>query len=323
MLLRTLTALGSALAIQAAATAAEGAAPGNYPSRPIHFISCCTGFPEATARILAEEIGRHVEQPVVVEPKPGANGIIAADYVAKAAPDGYTVLIGTNSTHAANQSLFKTLPYDFVKDFTPVSGISRGALMAAVRKETPVHSVAELTAAARERPGKLTYGWGSSSTRAAMELYKLIADIDILDVPYKTNPQASVDLLAGQIDMVMGDMVLLGPLVESGRLRPLAVSTATRVPAFPDVPTMREAGVPDYELTFWLAAYAPAGTPAPVAERLNELFVDALNSERVREFLVKAGSQPFPTSSAELMTFQVAEREKWHKITAAAGIQPE
>lgn len=294
-----------------------------YPDKPIRFIACCTGFPEATARILAEEISKKIGQPVVVEPKPGANGIIAADFVAKATPDGYTVLIGTNSTHAANQSLYKALPYDFLKDFTPISGISQGALLAAVRTSTSIHSIAELSQAAWKTPGKLSYGWGSSSTRAAVELYKLTEGVNIMDVPYKTNPQATVDLLAGQIDMVMGDLVLLAPLVNAGKLRPLAVSTARRVQALPDVPTMREAGVSDYELTFWLAAYTPAGTPQDIADRLNRLFVQALNSERVREFLESGGSQPFPTTSRQLMDFQIAEREKWQKITAAAGIQPQ
>lgn len=295
----------------------------DFPAKPIRFIACCTGFPEATARILADEISRETDQPVVVEPKPGANGIIAADYVAKAAPDGYTVLIGTNSTHAANQSLYKSLPYDFVKNFTPISGISKGALLAAVRTATPIHNIAELTQAARKESGKLSYGWGSSSTRAAVELYKLTAGINIMDVPYKTNPQASVDLLAGQIDMVMGDMVLLAPLVQAGKLRPLAVSTDRRVPALPDVPTMQEAGVPGYELTFWLAAYTPAGTPREISIRLNQLFVQALNSARVREFLASGGSEAFPTTGDELMAFQVAEQKKWQKITESAGIQPQ
>lgn len=319
MIFRTLAIVG----IASIGFIAEKTVAAGFPDKPIRFIACCTGFPEATARILADEISRQTSQPVVVEPKPGANGIMAADYVAKAAPDGYTVLIGTNSTHAANQSLYKSLPYDFVKDFTPISGISQGALLAAVRTDTPIDSIDELSQAARKEPGKLTYGWGSSSTRAAVELYKLTAGIKIMDVPYKSNPQASVDLLAGQIDMVMGDMVLLAPLVQAGKLRPLAVSTAGRVPALPDVPTMQEAGVPDYELTFWLAAYTPAGTPQNVSNRLNKLFVQALNSERVREFLIGGGSQPFPTTEAELMAFQIAEQKKWQKITESAGIQPQ
>lgn len=160
MIFRTLTIAGIAVGgFMATPTVAA-----DFPAKPIRFIACCTGFPEATARILAEEISRATDQPVVVEPKPGANGIIAADYVAKAAADGYTVLIGTNSTHAANQSLYKSLPYDFIKDFTPISGISKGALLAAVRMATPIHNVTELTQAAKKAPGKLTYGWGSSST---------------------------------------------------------------------------------------------------------------------------------------------------------------
>jgi tripartite-type tricarboxylate transporter receptor subunit TctC len=294
-----------------------------FPSKPIHFVVCCTGFPEAVARVVADQITEQTKHQIVVEPKPGANGILAAEFVAKAPADGYTVLIGTNSTHAANQSLYKQLNYDFVKDFVPISGLSQGQLMLAVNPALPVKSVAELTALAKKEPGKLSYGWASSSTRAAMEQYKQLAGLQISDVPYKTLPQATTDLLGGRLDLMIGDMVSLPPHVNSGKLRALAVTGTKRMPSFPDVPTMREAGVAGYELTFWLGIWAPAGTPAPIVQKLNEMVVAALKSQRVNDFLVKAGSEPFPTSSAELMKFQVAEQQKWHKILTTAGIQPE
>lgn len=312
----------AALAMLGMATiaSAQGEA---FPSKPIRFVVCCTGFPEAVARVVADEIQAQTRVQVVVEPKPGANGILAAEYVAKSPGDGYTLLVGTNSTHAANQSLYKQLNYDFVKDFVPVTALSQGALMLAVNPALPVKSVAELTELAKKEPGKLSYGWASSSTRAAMEQYKQLAHVEIADVPYKTLPQATTDLLGGRLDLMIGDMVSLPPHVQSGKLRALAVTGTKRMASFPDVPTMREAGVAGYELTFWLGLWAPAGTPAPVVQKLNEMVTAALKSSRVTEFLVKAGSEPFPTTSAELMKFQVAEERKWNKILTTAGIQPE
>ena len=311
----------AALAVLATATAALAQA--DYPSKPIRLVSCCTGFPEAVARLVAEQITDATKYAVVVETKPGANGILAAEYVAKSPPDGYTLLVGTNSTHAANQTLYKQLSYDFVKDFVPISALSRGQLMLAVRPDLPAKNVAELSALAKQSPGKLSYGWASSSTRAAMEQYKQIAGLSITDVPYKTLPQATTDLLGGRLDLMIGDMVSLPPHVQSGKLRALAVTGTQRMASFPEVPTMREAGVTGYELTFWLGLWAPAGTPAPVVQKLNEMVTAALRSTRVREFLVKAGSEPFPTSSDELMKFQIAEQQKWNKILTTAGIQPE
>jgi tripartite-type tricarboxylate transporter receptor subunit TctC len=294
-----------------------------YPSKPIRFVVCCAGFPDAVARLLAEQIGEQTKQSVVVDTRPGANGIMGAEIVAKSAPDGYTMFVGTNSTHAANQSLYKSLPYDYIKDFTPVSGISQGALLVVVNPALPVHSIADLTALAKKEPDKLNYGWASSSTRVAAELYKQIMGLQITDVPYKTVPQAATDLVGGRLDFMMADMVSAPPLVKAGKLRALAVTGVKRMSSFPDVPTMQEAGVPGYALTFWLAAYLPAGAPPAVTQRLNALLAAALDSQRVKEFLINAGSEPFPTTPEELMRFQVAEHDKWHKVIVGAGIQPE
>lgn len=294
-----------------------------YPSKPIRFVSCCAGFPENLARMLGPQVSELARQPVVIEVKPGANGILGAEYVAKMPGDGYTVFIGTNSTHAANQTLYTKLPYDWLRDFTPLSGLNRGTLLAVVHPSVPANSIAELTALAKKEPGKLTFGWGSSSARAAVELYKLLAEVKITDVPYKTNPQAATDLIGGRLSMVMGDMITLSPHVAAGKLRPLAVSTAMRAASLPEVPTMQEAGVDGYELTFWNAAYLPAGVPPAVLAKINGWFVTALKSETTREFLQRGGSVPFPTTPEELMAFQLAEFEKWKKIVIAAGIKPE
>lgn len=292
-------------------------------TKPIRMVVCCAGLPEALGRLMAEHMTKESGQPVVVDVRPGANGILGADIVAKAPPDGYTIFIGTSSTHAANQSLYKSLPYDYVKDFTPISGVLQGALLAAAHPSLPVKNIAELTAMAKKSPGKLTFGWASSSTRIAVELYSQMMDIKFTDVPYKTLPQATTDLLGGRLDFMIGDMVSLPPLVAAGKLRPLAVTGARRMAVLPDVPTMDEAGVPGYRLTFWLGAWLPGGASPAVTQRLNTLIVKALNSPAVKEFVAKAGAEIFPTTSDELMKFQIAEHDKWRKVIVGAGIQPE
>jgi tripartite-type tricarboxylate transporter receptor subunit TctC len=311
--------LAIACALHAAGTAAQAV----YPAKPLHFVVMGTGFPENTARVVANELFELSGQRVVVDPKPGANGILAAEYVAKAPADGYTLLIGTNSTHAANQSLYRKLPYDYVNDFAPVSGIAQGMVLMAVHPQVPATTVAALTALARASPDRLTYGSASSVSLAAVELYKLAAGIRLRNVPYKTVPAASTDLIAGRIDLMMANLNVLMPHVASGRLRALAISSAQRWPALASVPTMQEAGVASYEWTFWNAAWMPAGTPPEAVARANELMRAALARTRVKEFLLGAGSVAFPTTPGELMKFQIAEHDKWRKVIVAAGIQPE
>src|SRR5690606_38828922 len=207
------------------------AASDNWPERPIHLVSCCVGIIENTARVIGEEMAKELAQSIVVESKPGASGMIAAEYISRAKPDGYNVFVGTNSSHGANQSLFKQVPYDFVKDFTPIGGIASGKIVLVVGSNSPIHSVAELTAYSKENPGKLDYGWASSSTRVAMEMYKQLADVKITDVPYKTNPQATMDVAGGQIDLMFADLSTAVPMIQSGKLRALAISGTSRVDA--------------------------------------------------------------------------------------------
>lgn len=294
-----------------------------WPTKPIRIIACCTGFPETTIRVVASEMTDMVNQPIVIEAKAGANGILGADYVAKQPGDGHTIFIGTNSTHAANQSLYKTLPYDYIKDFIPISGISQGMLVLVTKTDLPAKNIAELTAFAKANPAKLAYGSGSSSSHAAMELYKLLAGIDIRYIPYKTSPQVSVDIVGGRLDMMTSNLGTVQPLIEGGKLRALAVTGKKRAPSLPNVPTMHEAGVTDYELTFWNAAWVPAGTPQPIVNRLNQMFVTALNRPKVKDYMLKSGNVEFPTTSDELMKFQISEHAKWKRIFEAAGVKPQ
>jgi tripartite-type tricarboxylate transporter receptor subunit TctC len=169
----------------------------------------------------------------------------------------------------------------------------------------------------------MTYGSGSSSSHAAMELYKLIEGIDIRYIPYKTSPQVSVDILGGSIDMMTSNLGTVQKLIETGKLRALAVTGRNRAPSLPNVPTMREAGVADYELTFWNAAWVPAGTPKPIVDRLNQMFVTALNRPKVKEYMEQSGNVEFPTTSDELMKFQISESAKWKRIFEASGVTPQ
>jgi tripartite-type tricarboxylate transporter receptor subunit TctC len=296
-----------------------------YPEKPVTFVVpfAAGSATDQLARALGQSIGEQTKQPVVVENKAGASGMMAAQAVSRAAPDGYTVLISTNTTHAANEHLYKKLPYDPVKGFAPVTGLGKGGQVLVVRAEAPYRSVADLLAKARQEPGKLSFGSGSSSSRVAGEMFKQLSNTDILHVPYKSNPLAVTDLLGGQIDMMITDTATGVPQIKAGKLRALGYSTRTRSRQLPDVPTLEEAGVKGYDMGYWFAAYVPAGTPAPVVERLGKLLVAATKSAPVQAFYENAGVDPWTSTPDELAKFQAAETQKWGKVIKAAGIEPE
>ncbi len=319
---RKLTALAIATLLAGVATLAHGQ---GFPEKPVHFIVpfAAGSATDQLARALGQGVTEQTKQPVVVENKPGASGFIAAQYVAKAAPDGYTVIIATNTTHAANEHLFRKVPYDAVKDFAPITALGRGGQIMVVSPKVPAQSVAEFIALAKKQPGKLTFGSGSSSSRVAGELFQQMAGVQLLHVPYKSNPLAINDLLGGQIDMMITDTATGLPQVKAGKVRALGVSSRKRSPLAPDVPTIDEAGVKGYEMTFWFAAYAPAGTPAPIVNRLNALLVKATEGPAAKNFYQTAGIEPFVTKPEELAVFQAAESQKWGRIIKSAGIEPE
>jgi tripartite-type tricarboxylate transporter receptor subunit TctC len=291
-----------------------------YPTKPIRMVMCCVGAIDSVARVVAEVMAQDLGQPVVVDARPGAAGGIGADIVAKSKGDGYTIFVGTNATHAANQSLYKNLPYDYIRDFAPIGGVAQGQVVLLVNPASTIKTVADLTAQAQAAPGKLSYGWASTSTRVAMELYSQLAQVKFTDVPYKTNPQATTDLMGGQFDVLFADLNTSAPLVKAGRLRALAVSGDKRALVLPDVPTMKEAGVPGYTLTWWVGVWAPAGTPQPAIERLNQSLTRAINSPRAAEYFRNSGSEPMPMSADNLAKFQVSENAKWKQIVTKAGI---
>ncbi len=296
-----------------------------YPARPITFVVpfAAGSATDQLARALGQSITEQTKQTVIVDNKAGASGMLAAQQAARAAPDGYTVLITTNTTHAANEHLYKKLSYDPVKDFVPVTGLGQGGQVLVVRADSPYKSVADLVADAKKRPGKLSFGSGSSSSRVAGEMFKQLTHTEILHVPYKSNPNAVTDLLGGQIDFMITDTATGVPQIKGGKLRGLGVSTTKRNPMLPDVPTLDEAGVKGYDMGYWFAAYVPAGTPAPVVSRLHDLLATGTRSAGAKTFFESTGSDPWTTTPDELAKFQSADAQKWGRVIKAAGIEPE
>ena len=296
-----------------------------FPDKPITFI-VPFGAGSATdqlARTIAQGVTLQTKQSVVIDNKPGANAFIGAQTAKAAKADGYTVFITTNTTQAANEHLFKKLPYDPVKDFEPVTALGRGGQIMVVNPSLPVNSVADFIKLAKSQPGKLSFGSGSSSSRIAGELFKQMTGSFIVNIPYRSNPPAVTDLIGGQIDVMITDMATGLPQVKAGKLKALGVSTKKRSPLAPEVPTIDEAGVKGYEMTYWFAAYVPAGTPAPVIARLNKLLVGAAHSPGAAPFYQTTGTEIFTSTPEELRKFQAAESQKWGRIIKSAGIEVE
>lgn len=296
-----------------------------YPSQSIRFVVPFTAgsATDTLARLLGQHVSQSLGQPVVVENIAGGSGVMAAQNVARAAPDGYTVLITSNTTHASNQSLLKKVPYDAVKDFQPVTKLGTITLALVAHPSVPAKTIAELIAYAKANPGKLTFGSGSTSSRVAGELLKIAAGIDMLHIPYKSNPLVVSDLLGGQISLFFGDVSTSLPPVRAGKLTGLGVSGLKRSSLAPDLPTLDEAGIKGYDLTAWFAAFAPAKTPRPVVDRLNAALRAALADPALAAKLVAAGIEPAGSSPEELSAFVDSEIAKWAKIAVAAKIEPE
>ena len=321
-LLRVLFATGAALL--AAATSAQGQVQ-TYPSKPITLI-VPFGPGSATdtiTRIIAQHLGYAFSQSIVIENKPGANGAIAAAYVARAAPDGYTLLMSTNSPHSAVPFLAKNPGYDPVKDFTPLSRVGSFTLLLVSNPEVPVKSVAELISHAKQNPGKLSFASGNTSGIVAGETLKSWAKIDILHVPYKSVPQAITDVLAGRVSMMFSDLTPSLPHVRSNALRALAATRKARSKLAPDVPTLHESGVTDFEMDSWAGLFAPAGAPKEIVTRLNSELRKVIDSPEVTARLASVGFEAFSSSPEELGEFTKVQLAKWGKMIKDAGIEPE
>jgi tripartite-type tricarboxylate transporter receptor subunit TctC len=313
-------ALGSALALAVGAVQAQ-----TYPQRPVTLV---VPFPpgaatDAFARVVADRMTKVLGQQMVVINRDGASGIIGTDSVARAAPDGYTLVWGTSSGLAILPALGRKMPFDPQRDLAPVSLGAKLAYLLVVHPSLPVKSVKELIAFAKVRPGRLNFasaGVGGAPHLAA-ELFRTMAGLDIVHVPYRGTALFATDLVAGQVEMAFASPVTTLPFTNVGRLRPLAVTTTTRVDAYPDLPTMAEAGLPGYELTQWYAMLAPAKTSAEVVATLNAAMRKALEDPEVRRRITSEGGVPSPTSPQGLAEFIRSETAKFQKIAKAAQLK--
>ena len=296
-----------------------------YPYKTITLVTpfAAGSSPDALVRALAQELAREAGQAVVVDNKPGASSILAAQTVARALADGHTVLISGNVAFTANPHTFKQLPYDPVRDFEPITALARGPMMLYAHPgQVPSTNAAGLVAQARRTPGELSYGYTSATSRLPAEQLQQATGIRLNGVPYKAGYQALPDLLAGRIALLFTDLGALS-YVKQGQLRALAVADAQRSPLAPEVPTFTEGGIRGVELPYWIAAYAPARTPEPVVQRLHGGLAKACESAEVQRAMAVGGTTAFVTAPGALQTFQREEAAKWGAIIHAAGMQPE
>lgn len=296
-----------------------------YPSRVVTMIVpfAAGSGTDAVARVFAQELSGALKQNVVVENKAGASGAIAATYVARAAPDGYTLFVTTNTSHSANPSLLKSINYDPVRDFTPIVRGGNLPFMLVVDPKLPVKSVAELVAYAKANPGKLTYAYGNSTGIVAGETFKRRAGIDVLKVPYKSTPPAITDVVGGRVSFMFVDLTSGMAMVRSGGMRALAVTTAERSAILPDLPSMTEAGVPDFDITSWNGIFGPANLPPDVGEKLSDELRKIIGRPEVKARLAEMGFDAFASTPAELDTFVKQQLVTWTKMIKEAGIEPE
>jgi tripartite-type tricarboxylate transporter receptor subunit TctC len=317
----------AAVTLAAALPFASGASAQAWPSRPISYVVPFTpgGTTDVIGRAIAQGLAPVLGQPVVVDNKPGAAGAVGAAFVAKAKPDGHTLLGGTISTHAINASLYKDLPYDPIKDFEPITlvGFIPNALY--VNPDIGVNSVADLVAYLKKNADKRTFAssGAGTSTHLAGELFADLIGVPLTHVPYKGTPQAFTDVAGGQVTFMFDQLTAGLPLVKGGKLKLLAVTTAKRATLSPETPTMMEAGVPKFEMVSWQAVYAPKGTPKPVVERLNAEIVKILKSPDVRDKLVNAnGMEVVASTPAELTSLMQSEIPRWAALVQKSGAKP-
>jgi len=309
-------------AIVAAAPVAWGQA---WPSKPIKIVAPSTpgDAPDVIARLVADKLSIALGQQVVVENKPGAGGVVGSDAVAKAAPDGYTLIMGNAGSHGINAAVYAKLPYDIQRDFAPVSQVAIAPNVMVINPSVPANTVAEFIAYAKARPGKLSYasGGNGSSAHMSMELFKSMAGVDIEHIPYKGSSPALTDLVGGQVAVFIGNMPPTVPLVKAGKLRALAVTTKTRSALMPELPTIAEAGLPGYETVAWFGVLAPAGTPPDVVNRLSQEIGKIARSPEMREKLLAMGAEPVGGTPEEFKAVIDRDIAKWKPLAQKVGIK--
>ncbi len=315
---RTLIASAAAMAVAAPARAA-------WPERPITLLVpfAAGSGTDTVARIVAQQLASRLGQGVVVENRAGANGSVAATFVARAPADGYTLFMTTNTSHSANPSLMKSLTYDPVKDFSPVARMGNLPFLLVVDPKLPVTSVQELVAHAKANPGKLTYASGNSTGIVAGATFARRAGIDILHVPYRSTPPAITDIIGGRISMMFVDITASLSQINAGSLRALAVTTAERSKLLPNLPSMQEAGVPEFDITSWNGVFGPAGMPPEVVQRLNRELAAIATDPEISKKLAEIGFDAFSQTPEQLGAFVQAQLANWARMIRDAGIEPQ
>jgi len=318
---------GIAAAAVMAASSGEAAAQGAYPN---HAVRMVVGFPaggvtDVAARIVAQPMGDRLGQPLVIDNKPGAAGNIAADQVAKAPADGYSILLGTNASHGVNPALYQNVPFDPIKDFAPIGMVATITNVLVVHPLVPARSVAELIALAKAQPGTINFGSAAigSAGHLVGEMFKMRTGVDIVHVPYRGAAPMQTDLLAGRLQMSFATLQTVLAPVQAGQLRALGVTAPARIPQMPEVPTLSEAVGPGFVADAWFALFAPAGTPGEIVVKLNAALNHALSLPEVRE---KLGAQGFAVTSgtpAELAAFVAAEVPRWAEVVRLSGAKAE
>ena len=313
------------LALVALCAAAAGACAQAYPSKPIRMV---VGFPPGGGNdIIARMIGAKMQetwgQPVLIDNKPGANSIIAAEYVAKSAPDGYTLLVNATGGMSVNPVLYAKLPYDSLKDFVPISMVGVFPLVLVVHPSLPAGSVTELVAYARANPGKLDYSAGSTAFQVATEMLKQMTGTDIRHIPYKGSAAAIAAVIAGDVQMTIVDTPPLVAQIKAGKVKALGVTAAKRAASMPELPTVAESGVPGYEMVLWIGVFAPAGTPREIVSKLNAEIVRIVRLPDIRAELAGMGVDPVGNTSEQMAEWIRREIARFGPVVKAANIQAE
>jgi len=319
-------ALAAAAGIGVALTIGAPAQAAGYPDKPVRIVVgfSAGGTTDVIARIMAKELTESLGQSFVVENKPGGGSNIGTEYVARATPDGYTLYF-VAVTSAINQTLYPRLNFDLVKDFAPVALAAKVPNLLVVNPQVPVKSVKELVDYAKANPGKLAFASSGSGTSIHMagELFKLKSGVDVLHVPYKGSAPAITDLIGGQVQFMFDNMPSSWPHAQTGKLRPLAVTTKERSPSAPDLPTMAESGFPDFDVSSWFGLIAPANTPPDVIAKLNEAMVKALDKAEVKASFDKLGAVPEKMTPAQFGAFIKSEVDTWGPVVKASGAKVE
>lgn len=298
-----------------------------YPVKPIRIIvpSAPGSGPDIMARAIGQKLNESLGQPIVVDDKPGAGGIIGSEAAAKSAPDGYTLIMANAGSHAVNASLYAKLPYDPVKDFAPITLVAVAPNILIVHPTLPARTAKDLIALARTRPGELTFGSGGNGSTAHLsgELFRTMAGINVVHIPFKGSPAAVIGVIAGQIVMAFPNIPPALPHVRSGKLKALAVTTAKRSAALPDLPTIAESGLPGYEATAWFGVLAPAGTSSAIIAKLNSAIVKSVHVREMRERLSAEGTEAVGNTPEQFAQIIKTDIAKWAKVVKASGAKPE